>query len=168
MKPMRSISAALSSSPTASQAKAPSRHGRRRKAARCRESPAQHLQQQRDAHSASTAATAQGRKAGPTPGSRHRKGSAQPPGQHAGNGQRAEGYQGLHGGREREELSISAIAQTMPDLTMMARRLAKSRSTKSSKALPVSSAGVQLFFSSASCQDLLLVAWSTLSVSAWR
>ena len=46
--------------------------------------------------------------------------------------------------------------QTMPALTIVARRLANSRSTKSSNSLPVSSAGVQLFFSSASAQALLL------------
>jgi ABC-type transport system involved in cytochrome bd biosynthesis fused ATPase/permease subunit len=46
----------------------------------------------------------------------------------------------------------------MPALTMVARRLANSRSTKSSNSLPVSTAGVQLFFSSASAQALDLVA----------
>src|SRR2546426_6914708 len=66
--------------------------------------------------------------------------------------------------RERGE----AGPQTMPDLTMVARRLAKSSSTNLSKAGPVSTAGVQPFFSEASSQLLDLTALRIISVSTLR
>jgi choline dehydrogenase-like flavoprotein len=62
----------------------------------------------------------------------------------------------------------AALAQTMPARTMVARRAAKSLSTKSPNAWPVSSAGVQLFLVSASCQALVLVALVIRAASASR
>jgi hypothetical protein len=61
----------------------------------------------------------------------------------------------------------AALAQTMPARTMVARRAAKSLSTKSPNAWPVSSAGVQLFLVSASCQALVLVALVLTTLLGW-
>ncbi len=56
----------------------------------------------------------------------------------------------------------------MPALTMVARRLANSASTKAPNSSPASQAGVQSFFASDSAQLLLLSAWATMSISALR
>jgi hypothetical protein len=56
----------------------------------------------------------------------------------------------------------------MPALTMVARRLANSLSTKFANSSPAIQAGVQSFFCSDSAQLLLLTALATISVSALR
>src|SRR6185369_17356133 len=55
-------------------------------------------------------------------------------------------------------LSGGVAGYTMPDFTIVARRLANSSSTNLPNAGPVSTAGVQPFFSSESAQDLVLSA----------
>src|SRR6185369_8084720 len=65
-------------------------------------------------------------------------------------------------------LSGGVAGYTMPDFTIVARRLANSSATNLPNAGPVSTAGVQPFFSSDSAQDLVLSAARIMSVRALR